>query len=438
MVNTREIALDCIMEILEKKQYSHYVIKQVLDKYGYLDKRDRSFIKRTAEGTIERCIELDYVLDSFSKVPVRKMKPFIRSLMRMGVYQLLYMDGIPDAAVCNESVKLAEKRGFSSLKGFVNGVLRNISRNKEKISYPQKETDVTDYLSIRYSQPKWIVKMWLSRFGAEKTEKILKGLLAERPVTVRVDENLDKQDKERLLKEISLAGIEFCPVNGLSYAYELKNPDKVENIPGFEEGKIMIQDAGSMEIVEMAQIQEGQYVLDVCGAPGGKALHAACKLNHTGFVRVRDVSERKAALMEENIKRSGYENIEAETFDATVPDAENIEKADVVIADLPCSGLGAMGRKGDIKYRVMEQDIAEIAVLQKKILSTVWQYVKPGGRLVFSTCTLTEEENEKNAGWFLENFPFTKENEKTLFPGIDETDGFYMISFLRNKEKGVE
>ena len=428
MVNTREIALDCIMEILEKKQYSHYVIKQVLDKYGYLDKRDRSFIKRTAEGTIERCIELDYVLDSFSKVSAKKMKPFIRSLMRMGVYQLLYMDGIPDAAVCNESVKLAEKRGFSSLKGFVNGVLRNISRNKEKIAYPHKETDITAYLSVRYSQPRWIVKMWLSRFGAEKTEKILEGLLAERPVTVRVDENLNKKEKESLLKEISLAGIEFCPVNGLSYAYELKNPDRVENIPGFEDGRIMIQDAGSME---MAQIQEGQYILDVCGAPGGKALHAACKLNHTGFVRVRDLSERKACLMEENIKRSGYENIEAETFDATVFDAENMEKADVVIADLPCSGLGAMGRKGDIKYRIREQDIIEIADLQKKILSTVWQYVKPGGRLVFSTCTLTEEENERNALWFLENFPFAKERERTLFPGIDKTDGFYMISFLR-------
>lgn len=438
MVNTREIALYCIMEILEKKQYSHYVIKQVLDKYGYLDKRERSFIKRMAEGTIERCIELDYVLDSFSKVPVKKMKSFIRNLMRMGVYQILYMDGVPDAAVCNESVKLAAKRGFASLKGFVNGVLRNIARNKEKIEYPQKETDLMAYLSIRYSQPEWIVAMWLSRFGADKTEKILKGLLEERPVTVRIDENLGEEEKEDLLRRISLAGIEFCPVNGLSYAYKLENPDKVESIPGFAEGRIMVQDAGSMEIVEMAGIKEGQYVLDVCGAPGGKALHAACKLNHTGFVRVRDVSEKKTALMEENIKRSGYENIEAETFDATVEDKASIEKADVVIADLPCSGLGAMGRKGDIKYRVKEADIEKIAVLQKNILSTVWRYVRPGGRLVFSTCTLTEEENEENTRWFLKNFPFIKEKEKTLFPGIDETDGFYMVSFLRNKEESVE
>lgn len=435
MVNIREIALDCIMEILEKKRYSHYVIKQVLDKYGYLEKRDRSFIKRIVEGTIERCIELDYVLDSFSKVPVKKMKPFIRNLMRMGVYQILYMDAVPDAAVCNESVKLASKRGFSSLKGFVNGVLRNISRNKESIEYPDREADPTAYLAVCYSQPAWIVSMWLSRFGKEKTERILEGLLEERPVTVRMDENLGKQEKEALLEEMAHIGIGLSPVKGLPYAYELKNPDKVENIPGFAAGKVMVQDAGSMEIVEMAGIKEGQYVLDVCGAPGGKALHAACKLNHTGLVRVRDVSVKKTALMEENIKRSGYENIVAETFDATVPDEENVEKADVVIADLPCSGLGAAGRKGDIKYRVKEEDIDKIAVLQKEILSTVWRYVKPGGRLVFSTCTLTEEENEENARWFLEKFPFTKEKEKTLFPGIDETDGFYMVSFLRNQEK---
>lgn len=433
MVNTREIALYCIMEILEKKQYSHYVIKQVLDKYGYLDKRERSFIKRIVEGTIERCIELDYVLDSFSKVPVKKMKPLIRSLMRMSVYQLLYMDGVPDSAVCNESVKLAAKRGFSSLKGFVNGVLRNIIRNKKEIAYPDREEDIRAFLSVCYSMPLWIVEMWLARFGEEKTEKILQGLLQERPLTIRMDENLNKEEKEKLLQEISREGIEIVPVDGLSYAYWLKNPDKAENVPGFSKGKVMIQDAGSMEIVEMAKIKEGQYVLDVCGAPGGKALHAACKLNGTGFVRVRDISERKVVLMEENIQRSGYGNISAETFDAMVLDEENIEKADVVIADLPCSGLGAVGRKGDIKYRVKKQDIREIAALQQKILSAVWQYVKPGGRLVFSTCTLTEEENEENTRWFLKNFPFTKEEEKTLYPGIDKTDGFYMVSFCKNE-----
>lgn len=433
MVNTREIVLDCIMEILEKKQYSHYVMKQVLDKYGYLDKQERSFIKRVTEGTVERCLEMDYIINSFSKVPVKKMKPLIRSLMRMSVYQLLYMDSIPDSAVCNEAVKLANKRGFSSLKGFVNGVLRNIARNKEKIKYPDREKEPVSYLSVVYSMPEWIVEMWLFRFGGEKTEQILKGLLSDRPVTIRLEEGLSSKEKEELLQKITCEGIETEQVQGLPYAYRLKNLDRVETIPGFAEGLVMIQDAGSMEIIELADIKEDQYIIDVCGAPGGKALHAAGKMKNTGFVTVRDISQRKVELMEDNIARSGYGNIKAEVFDATILDEENVEKADVVIADLPCSGLGVIGRKGDIKYRVTKEDVTEIAALQQKILSVVWQYVKPGGKLIYSTCTLTEEENEKNTAWFLEQFPFHKEKEKTLIPGIQETDGFYMVVLRRDR-----
>ncbi len=430
-INTREIVLDCLLEILEKKQYSHYVIKQVLDKYGYLDKKERSFIKRVTEGCIERCIELDYILDSFSKVPAKKMKPLIRNLMRMSVYQIFYMDGTPDSAVCNEAVKLAGKRGFSSLKGFVNGVLRNIARNKDDVAFPDKEKDLTAYLSVIYSMPQWIVTLWTERFGTEKAEQILQGLLTERPVTVRVEESLDREKKEQLLKEMEEAGIAYTQVKDLSYAYELQNVDRVEMLPGFAEGLLMVQDAGSMAIIEAAEIQKNQNIIDVCGAPGGKAIHAAGKMQNTGFVTVRDISERKVGMMEDNIARSGYTNMKAEVFDATVSDEANIEKADVVIADLPCSGLGVIGRKADIKYRVQPEDITSIATLQREILSVVWQYVKPGGKLVYSTCTLTEEENEQNAAWFEQQYPFEKVKERMLIPGVDGTDGFYMAVFVR-------
>lgn len=435
-INAREIVLDCLLEILEKKQYSHYVIKQVLDKYGYLDKKERSFIKRVTEGCIERCMELDYILDSFSKVPAKKMKPLIRNLMRMSVYQIFYMDGTPDSAVCNEAVKLAGKRGFSSLKGFVNGVLRNIARNKDKVAYPSKEKEFINYLSVTYSMPLWIVKMWTERFDREKAEQILQGLLTERPVTVRVEESLDHEKKESLLNEMKEAGISYTQIKELPYAYELQNVDRVEMIPGFAEGLLMVQDAGSMAIIEAADIQKNQNIIDVCGAPGGKAIHAAGKMQNTGFVTVRDISERKVGMMEDNIVRSGYTNIQAEAFDATVLDKANVEQADVVIADLPCSGLGVIGRKADIKYRVQPEDVASIAALQKEILSVVWQYVKPGGKLVYSTCTITEEENEKNTKWFLQNYPFEKVTERLLIPGVDGTDGFYMAVFVRKLKNG--
>lgn len=434
MVNTREIALDCIMEIMEKKQYSHYVIKQVLDKYGYLDKQERSFIKRLTEGTVERCIELDYIIDAFSRVSVGKMKPLIRNLLRMSVYQLFYMDAAPDSAVCNEAVKLASKRGFSSLKGFVNGVLRNIARNREKIAYPDRDSEYAAYLSVVYSMPLWIVEMWLSRFGEKTVGLMLQGLLSERPVTVRLKENLSDKERESLLREIKEAGIEAEQTKELSYAYRLKNADRIERIPGFAEGKLAVQDLGSMAIVETADIQRDQIVIDVCGAPGGKAIHAAEKLNRTGFVTVRDISERKVALMEENIARSGCENIRAEVYDAAVLDRDKVETADLVIADLPCSGLGVIGRKPDIKYRVTKEDVDSVAALQREILGTVWQYVKPGGKLLYSTCTLTEAENENNTAWFAENFPFEKIKERTFIPGVDPTDGFYTALFLRKPD----
>lgn len=440
MVNTREIVLDSLIEILEKHQYSHYVIKQVLDKYGYLEKRDRSFIKKVTEGTVERAIELDYVIDCFSKVKTKKMKPFIRSLMRMSVYQILYMDKTMDAAVCNEAVKLASKRGFQSLKGFVNGVTRNIVRNKETIPYPKKGENLLLYLTVTYSMPEWIVSMWLSAYGEEKTEQILKGLLDKRPLIIRVDENLKASDKEALLREFKDKAIDLVAVSeatdnkdlaaALPYAYIVKNPDRVETLPGFSKGQIMIQDAGSMMITEFAQIKKDYRILDVCAAPGGKALHGALKLAGTGFVSARDISEKKTELVMENIARSGLKNISFKVWDATLLDKEEIEKADLVIADLPCSGLGVIGRKADIKYRLKEQDIAEIAKLQRQILGVVCSYVKPGGKLMYSTCTLTREENEENADWFEKEHPFTKIDEKTLYPeesGV--TDGFYMALF---------
>ncbi len=433
MTNTREIVLDALMEILEKKQYSHYVLKQILDKYSYLDKTERSFIKRITEGTVERCLELDYILDAFSRTPVRKMKPMIRTILRMGVYQLIYMDSVPDSAVCNEAVKLAVNHSFSSLRGFVNGILRNIARNKASITYPDAKENPEAYLSVTYSMPEWIVHMWYERFGAEKTEEILKGLLSNRPVTVRLEEALSEKERVALLEQMAAAGITAEQDKELAYAYRLSGVDRVDAVPGFADGKIMIQDAGSMYITQMAGITPGDYVIDVCGAPGGKALHAASKLKGQGFVDVRDLSNRKVSMMEENIQRSSFTNIHAKVFDATVLDEECIERADVVIADLPCSGLGVIARKSDIKYRLTEGDIKDIAALQKKILSTVWQYVKPGGKLMYSTCTLTKEENEDNMKWFLENFPFQRVEERTLFPGVDDTDGFYMMLLCREE-----
>lgn len=432
MTNTREVILDALMEILEKDQYSHLVMQGVLGKYGYLEKQERSFIKRVCEGTVEQKIRIDYVIDQFSKTKVKKMKPLIRTLLRMGTYQILFMDAVPDSAVCNESVKLANKRGFGPLKGFVNGVLRSIARGKDTISYPDRNMSEIDYLSVLYSMPKEIIALWQTQYGNEQTEEMLSALLEKRPLTIRVNERMTREEREALLLEIAHDGMTAAPTE-LSYVYALSGVDRVSSIPGYEEGNFVVQDLGSAMVVELADIREGDTVIDVCAAPGGKATHAAVKTGRSGRVVARDLTEYKVSLIEENIRRLELANVETQVWDATQFDSRMEAAADVVIADLPCSGLGVIGRKSDIKYRVSLSSLAEVAQLQRDILSVVHTYVKPGGVLMYSTCTVNRMENEENKKWFLANFPFEEEKERLMLPGKDSSDGFYMVRLRRKK-----
>lgn len=440
----REIILDILMEVLEKNQYSHLVLSQALSKYQYLEKADRSFIKRIVDGTVEYRLQIDYILNSFSKTKVNKMKPVIRTILRMSVYQILYMDRVPDSAACNEAVKLAEKRGFYGLKGFVNGVLRTVSREKSKIAYPDD--------SIRYSCPSWILDLFRKSMGAETAAKVLQAFLEDRTLMARC--NLNRASMEEICASLSSQGVEASPVSENSPVLALKGVDYLESLTAFREGLIQIQDISSSLAGDAAGIREGDYVLDVCGAPGGKSIHAADLLKGSGHVRVRDISDYKVSLIEENIERSGFTNLSAEVWDALEYDPASEEKADVVIADLPCSGLGIIGRKPDIKYNTSPEKLHEVAKLQQEILSVIWRYVKPGGILVFSTCTINPEENEENRQWFLQNFPFEpvditgrlgtvfeKGSEETvregyiqLLPGVHPCDGFF-ISVMRRKEQ---
>lgn len=203
-VNIREIALGILMEITEEEAFSHIVLRQVLEKYQYLEKRDRAFITRVVEGTLEHMIQMDYIIEQFSNVPVYNMKPLIRNLLRMSIYQMKYMDGVPDSAVCNEAVKLAQKKGFYNLKGFVNGVLRNTSRRINHVKYPDPKTEPLHYLSVKYSFPIWMLGKWVSQFGYEKTEQICRDSHIERPTVVRC--NLTRASKEEIIESLRHRG----------------------------------------------------------------------------------------------------------------------------------------------------------------------------------------------------------------------------------------
>ena len=451
MMNTREIILDILLELAKTDSYVNLLLADVLDKYDYLLPKEKAFIKRVTEGTMERRIQIDYILNQVSKVPTEKMKPLIRELLRMSVYQIMFMDAVPDAAVCNEAVRLAKKRKFGSLQGYVNGVLRNVSRQKQAVSYLDKEGEPVHYLSVMYSMPQWLVEHFLLSYHKETVEKMLCAFLDQMPVVVRLEENITEKEREELLAAWEKRGIMIKNHPWLSYALQIEKADGIRHLPGYEEGLFTVQDVSSMLVVEAAGIQKGQTVIDVCAAPGGKSLHAASKLEKTGKVFSFDITERKLARMEENRMRMRKENMETAIADARHYQ-ENLHcLADIVLADVPCSGLGVIGKKPDIKYHVSKQSLEEILSLQKEILQNAVSYVKPGGILMYSTCTVNPEENEKTVEWLCHTFSLTLEDMSAylpddlkeagksgmiqLLPGIHETDGFFFAK-LRKAAKG--
>ena len=437
-MNVREIVLDMLLETCEKEVYSHLILSAILEKYQYIDVQKKKFLTRLFEGTVEYRLLEDAVLNRYSKIKVNKMKPVVRNILRMGVYQLLYMDSVPDSAVCNEAVKLAKKRGFQGLSGFVNGVLRNIARDKDNIYFKS--------LSEKYSIPQWIIDEWSKQFDEDTIITILEGINKKQGVSIRC--NTSAINCEEFYSELENQGITVRRSKYIKEAAFISGFDSIENIFGFNKGYFQIQDIDAMVAVNISGVKPDYKILDVCAAPGGKSIQFADMLNGSGIVEARDLSENKVEIIEENISRNNMKNIKAVCMNAEIFDAASKDKYDIVLADLPCSGLGVIGKKADIRYRVKQEDIAGLAMLQRDILSVVWQYVKPGGVLIYSTCTINETENQDNVKWFTENFPFETESFSDsvsnindaqtatkgwlqLLPGIHEGDGAFVAKLRR-------
>lgn len=437
MADTRDIVLSVLMDIEVNNTFSNIAINKALRQNQFSDKTDRAFITRLAEGVTEYRLALDYIINQFSKTKINKCKPLIRCLLRMGVYQIIYMDSVPDSAACNEAVKLAKKHGFGSLSGFVNGVLRNIARNKELIEYPSEEGNKAEYLSVKYSIPVWLSEKLLRDYPNEG-EQIIAGSFADRGTTIRV--NTLKTTTDELKKLLTDSGI--TALDGIydDKALIIKGYDFIRKVPGYRQGFFTVQDESSMCAVRAAGIKPGDIVIDVCAAPGGKTTAAAEYLEGQGMVYSMDISEDKLELIEENTDRLGIRNVRISRHDATEPltnaslkigteaDEHTLAEgfADVVIADLPCSGLGIIGRKNDIKYRLDKKQLSELVSLQRSILDVVCRYVKPGGTLLYSTCTINPNENQDNVKGFLEKHKdYELVSERLFLQGIDKCDGFY-------------
>ncbi len=434
MANIREIALNIIIEYYRDGTRKPSLLKDSLEKYDYLETRDKAFIKRVVDGCIERQIQIDYLIDSFAKTKVKDMQPFIRGLMRMSVYQIMFMDQVPDSAACNEAVKLAARHRFATLKGFVNAVLRNISRNKDEVVYPDREADGgTRFLSIYYSMPEWICRMWLDEYGFERTEKMLEFFLLPRPTTVKATlagvygSDLDEAKRDQRIKSIVSdlkrdlegAGCRVSCSDVLPYALNLEKTDNIRFLPGYDEGRFLVQDVSSMLVTHIADPGSDQEVLDVCAAPGGKSLDAA---ERAKIVLSRDVSERKCDIIRENAARLKLTNLKTQVHDARIHDRKMENSADIIYLDLPCSGLGIIGRKNDIKFNVSKEALEDLSKLQWEIIKTVWDYVKVGGIMMYSTCTVNRAENKDMIDRICRELPFEMVDFSDLLPEALQKD----------------
>ncbi|MBP3239772.1 MAG: methyltransferase domain-containing protein [Oribacterium sp.] len=409
-VTPRSIAVHSLVKILEEKQFSHLILREQLHQYTNLTERDRAFITRLVDGTIEYTIQLDFILNKFSKTHTKNMDPLIRTVLRMSAYQILYMDKVPDSAAINEAVNFIKEQNENRiffLSGYVNGVLRSVSREKETIFADLRHTGKTPAY-IRLSTPLWLYDYLRKLYGKEAAEKMLQWFLTG-----------SKENYVRFK-------------DGHSEVMD----GNISKTKLFKTGEITIQDYASQQVGLEAEPKEGDYIVDVCAAPGGKSCHVAEILKGTGHVDARDLTEEKVRLIQENIDRLELKNISAKAFDARTPDESLLDekgqgKADIVLADLPCSGLGIIGKKPDIRFGASLDGIKELQALQREILTTVVRYVKPGGKLVYSTCTLSKEENEDNRDFILEIPGITLLKERKFLPG-EPSDGFYLCVFTKN------
>ena len=423
----REIALTVLSQILEEGGYNNIALKNALSKYNDTDPRDRAMVTELVNGTLRNLIYIDYIIAAHSKAPAKKM--FIKNLLRMSVYQLMFMDRVPESAVCNEAVELAKKKGMGGLSGYVNGLLRSIARAKGSIALPDKEKDFEEYLSVVYSHPKWLVKYWLSFMNKTEAESLCAGGNTAPVVTLSV--NTTKITAERLINILTAEGV-AASYSDHENTLKVKGSGNLQNLESFKAGYYHVMDINAVKAMDLISPKPGERVLDLCASPGGKSFYAAALMKNKGEILSLDIHEHKLKLIEEGAERLGFSITETGRNDAAIFNAAYEDKWNKVILDAPCSGFGVLSKKPDARYKKTMGDVLALAKLQRDMLSAAHKYPKPGGRLLYCTCTISVKENEENISWFLQNYPYEAEGEfrgGALAGTIG--DGFYAVSLRR-------
>lgn len=425
-VNGREAALEAMRRMRRAGDFSSDAVDGVITQSA-LEPREAAFCTRIVRETLQNLYFIDYYLNLWSNTPTKRLEPAVLDILRISAAQLLFMDRVPPSAAVNEGVKLCAKSGCKRASGLVNSVLRRVSEHKGALpEIPGEGT--AEYLSTRYSHALWQVRELIERRGCDGARSVLERNNAEPPLTLQT--NTLRTTAEELADMLRAAGFE--PVAGTSPGeLRLRGAGRADLLPGYSEGLFYVQDGAARLAVRETGVKPGMTVLDACAAPGGKSFGAAIQMNGAGRIISCDVQEKKLRRISDGAARLGLDCIETRRMDARRPAEELIGAADVVIADAPCSGLGVIAKKPEIRFK-SESDLEALPGIQLDILRGLAECVKPGGTLLYSTCTLRKCENEDVIAAFLsENSGFEVQEMRTLWPDIDDSDGFFVCRMVR-------
>lgn len=430
MEGARLRALTTLLKLEEKDVF----IKDLLGEAEEgLNSMDRALLSEIVYGVTKNKTYLDYIIKKASKIRIKKIHPAILSILRLSLYQMIFLDKIPISAIVNEGVNLAKKFGNKGSTSFVNGILRNISRNKEEFLEVDSK-DVVEYLSIRYSHPKFLVEKLVEKYGREFTKSLLKENNKTPEFTIRVNRMLTTRENLEML--LTDSGYKVSRGNLSNYSLKIENPRGIMETEMFKDGLFYIQDEASIYAGELLAPKKGSLVLDICAAPGGKTTCLAEIMGNEGKIIARDKNLSKINIIKENAKRLKTDIIEFEVKDGEVFYKDDVNKYDYILLDAPCSGFGLLKKKPETKWNKTQTDIEELSKIQLNMLKIASKYLKLEGKLLYSTCTITDEENEEVVNAFLEendNFTIEKFGDYSncrLFPNTTATDGF-TISILK-------
>jgi 16S rRNA (cytosine967-C5)-methyltransferase len=443
--NARQIAIEAIYRINEDGGYSNLTLNHLLNKYE-VDSRDKALATELMYGSLRMRNTLDWILNQFADRKVKKMDCWSRNLLRLGLYQIYFLDGIPEPVACNETVELAKEYKHEGAAKFANGVLRNIIRNLDSIEFPSLKNDPIQHIRYKYSFPQWMVQTWVKRYGVDKTLDIC-NKFNQIPVTT-IRNNRLKIDRKSLEERLRSNGMEIEFINDVPQALKLKDHSSIASLDTFRDGFFQVQGISSILTGHILGPQVGERILDLCSAPGGKTTHLAELMNDEGEIIANELHESKLSLIEQNCARLGIDIANLQSGDG-----RNIEfdySFDRILIDAPCSGLGMIAKKPEIKWQKKPQDIKALSKVQLALLNNGSKFLKVGGELVYSTCTITDRENSEVIKEFLNTNPdfelldlteeaeqfgidaeFIKEGSIQILPTWRENEGYFIAKLKR-------